>query len=105
MPIRPENKDRYPENWHAISREVKDRARWCCEWCGAVHGERHPLTGAKVVLTVAHLDHTPENCSMDNLVALCQKCHNSYDAPVRQRGRRARERRAKEAKGQRRFKL
>lgn len=34
----------------------------------------------KVVLTIAHLDHTPENCDPSNLRAWCQKCHLSYDA-------------------------
>lgn len=48
---------------------------------------RHPATGAVVVLTVAHLNHTPEDCRDENLAALCQKCHNSYDAPTRRRGR------------------
>ena len=33
----------------------------------------------RIVLTVAHLDHTPENCDYENLKALCQKCHNNYD--------------------------
>ena len=42
-----------------------------------------------IVLTVAHLDHTPENCADDNLVALCQKCHNNYDSGHRQETRRA----------------
>jgi 5-methylcytosine-specific restriction endonuclease McrA len=34
-------------------------------------------------LTIAHLDHTPENCAAENLKALCQKCHNKYDAKHR----------------------
>jgi 5-methylcytosine-specific restriction endonuclease McrA len=34
-------------------------------------------------LTIARLDHTPENCARDNLRALCQKCHNTYDAKHR----------------------
>jgi len=34
-----------------------------------------------VVLTVAHLDHTPQNCDLSNLRALCQGCHLRYDAP------------------------
>lgn len=34
----------------------------------------------RIVLTVAHLDHTPENCADDNLKALCQRCHLVYDA-------------------------
>jgi 5-methylcytosine-specific restriction endonuclease McrA len=33
-----------------------------------------------VVLTIGHLDHTPENCADDNLRALCQRCHLTYDA-------------------------
>lgn len=49
-----------------------------------------------VILTVAHLDHTPENCADDNLKALCQRCHIAYDAEhhaanaaATRRGRRA----------------
>lgn len=33
----------------------------------------------KVVLTIAHLDHTPENCADENLKALCQYHHLEYD--------------------------
>ena len=79
MPIRDENKTRYPKDWAAISRRIRRRAGDACEWCGAVNGEPNPATGSRVVLTVAHLDHTPEHCSDDNLVALCQACHLGYD--------------------------
>ena len=50
---------------------------------------RNPKTGkdAYIVLTIAHLDHTPENCSDDNLKALCQRCHNRYDAEHRKQTR------------------
>ena len=51
-----------------------------------MHGDAHPVTDAIVVLTVAHLDHTPENCAEENLVAMCQRCHNAYDAPHRRAG-------------------
>ena len=98
MPIRPENKARYPKDWRAISLRIRERAGNKCEGCGAKNGEPHPITGSKVVLTVAHLDHTPENCADDNLKAWCQKCHNSYDAPERARGIKER-RRAAAAKG------
>lgn len=37
----------------------------------------------KVVLTIAHLNHTPEDCRPENLRALCQRCHNRYDAKHR----------------------
>lgn len=87
MPIRPENRSRYPSDWKAISLRIRTRAGWICEGapgiyddCRAVHGEPHPVTGSHVVLTVAHLDHTPENVADDNLKALCQRCHLTYDA-------------------------
>lgn len=67
------------------------RARGRCEWCGARHGSPHPATGSIVVLTTAHVyDDRPEACSLLNLAALCQRCHNRHDAPSRQRRRRAR---------------
>jgi len=81
MPIKPENKARYPKNWKAISERIRFvRAGNKCEFCGAVNYEPHPITGSKVILTVAHLDHTPENCCDDNLRALCQRCHLRYDS-------------------------
>jgi hypothetical protein len=106
MPIRPENRDRYPKDWKAISARIRfERAANLCECegeCGIDHGGRcnerhhthHSLTGSKVVLTVAHLDHTPENCAEDNLKAMCQRCHNRYDAPKRREGIRERARAA-----------
>lgn len=87
MPIRPENKARYPSDWKEISERIRfERADNRCEWCDAENYQPHPETGSKVILTVAHLDHTPENCDDDNLVALCQRCHNGYDAKERARG-------------------
>jgi 5-methylcytosine-specific restriction endonuclease McrA len=85
MPIRPENRARYPTDWPAISRRIRfERAGNRCEMegCGAENGQPHPLTGSKVVLTVAHLNHDPSNCSDDNLKALCQRCHLRYDAKL-----------------------
>lgn len=117
MPIRPENKSRYPRDWREISLRVRDRADQKCEFCGVPNyqlgawivgrwwragakgnGEHdHPRQGEifpcyyldeapiwtkvkRVVLTVAHLDHQPENCADENLKALCQRCHLVYDA-------------------------
>ena len=48
----------------------------------------------RIVLTVAHLDHRPENCESDNLRAWCQRCHNRYDATMRRAGIVARRRAA-----------
>lgn len=92
VPIRPENAKRYPKDWKQISLSVREAAGWRCEGspafpeCRAVNGEPHPATRSKVVLTVAHLDHTPENCERQNLKAWCQRCHNTYDMPMRRRG-------------------
>jgi 5-methylcytosine-specific restriction endonuclease McrA len=92
MPIREENRARYPRDWKAISLAARTAAGWRCKFCGAEHGKPHPDTGAKVVLTVAHLDHRPENNDRANLRALCQRCHNAYDAPARRAGVKARRR-------------
>lgn len=96
MPIRPENRDRYPTNWREISDRIKfERAGGRCECrgecgrpydhldrderCRNRHGEPAYGTGSTVVLTTAHLDHTPENCDAGNLRAMCQGCHLHYD--------------------------
>jgi 5-methylcytosine-specific restriction endonuclease McrA len=92
MPIRPENRKRYPKDWKLRSRFVRHyRARDRCEWCGAANREPHPITGSRVVLTVAHVfDDRPEASSLLNLAALCQRCHNRHDAKARRERRRAR---------------
>ena len=89
MPIRPEMAARYPKDWKLRSRFVRFyRARNRCEWCDAENYQPHPITGSKVVLTVAHVyDMRPEASDLLNLAALCQRCHNRHDAPYRQRNR------------------
>ena len=109
MPIRPEMRDRYPAYWPEISHRIRfERAGGRCECdgrCGLDHGgdrcpeldgEPHSVTGSIVVLTVAHLNHAPEESADDNLMALCQRCHLAHDRPEHQRIarlRRSRERR------------
>lgn len=92
MPIRPENRERYPKDWKLRSRFVRFyRAKNRCEWCGAENYLSHPVTGSRVVLTVAHVfDDRPEASGLMNLAALCQKCHNGHDAKDRQRRKRER---------------
>lgn len=134
MPIKPENKARYPADWKQIRARILARAGNCCEKCKApnltmiARGEgRHAGTYmtedaevidaetgenlgqcrmsdysfdrmVRVVLTIAHLDHTPENCAPENLRAWCQKCHLAYDAE-RHRANSAATRRARKAIG------
>ena len=86
MPIKPENAKRYPADWKEIVAQVRERSDNRCEGspaypdCRAHNGELHPITGSRVVLTTGHLDHTPENCDLDNLRHWCQRCHLTYDA-------------------------
>lgn len=119
MAIRESEKARYPADWKAISKRIREAAGNRCQkcraenggmidrgrkgtsheglymtWDGRVHDEdtgafRGMCRGSewnscgritKVVLTVAHLDHQPENCADENLRAWCQKCHLTYDA-------------------------
>lgn len=86
MPIKPENRRRYPRDWRDIRDRIITRANNACEGspkfpnCRAPNAKPHPDTGSIVVLTVGHLDHTPENCGDENLRAWCQRCHLNYDA-------------------------
>lgn len=90
MPIRPENRARYPKDWKAVSLTIRQRAGWQCECegeCDTGHGPCRctaeqggsTMSGGRVVLTVAHLDHQPEHCDPSNLKAMCQRCHLAYD--------------------------
>jgi len=117
MPIKPENKARYPANWKEIRAAILARANGECEKCKAPNGspiarglgrfadtymiDSGDIYSAEdgeylgrvrhyeyectdqwimVVLTIAHLDHTPENNDPANLRAWCQRCHLRYDA-------------------------
>ena len=96
---------RYPTNWDEIATHVKAEANWKCEQCGREcrkSGESladfinrvvpkihctysYNLLAeitkkpTRLVLTTAHLDHTPENCTRSNLKALCSVCHCRMD--------------------------
>lgn len=119
MPIRPENKSRYPKDWKQIRERILQRAGNKCERCKAPNGDTiargtdkdadtymlmdgtvfNDTTGerlgmargseydekswVRIVLTIAHLDHTPENCDEGNLRAWCQQCHNRHDVAHR----------------------
>lgn len=97
MPVRSENKHYYAgQMWKDIRLATLERAGNCCEGspaypdCRAANGQAHPVTGSRVVLTIAHLDHDPGNNDPTNLRAWCQKCHNCYDAKARAAGIKAR---------------
>lgn len=88
MPIKPENRSRYPRNWREIRARILERAGHRCEWCDV---QNYAMRGAtRIVITIAHLDHQPENNSPVNLRALCQRCHLGHDRPHHLAVRRAR---------------
>lgn len=118
VPIKPENKGRYPANWKsevrpAILKRAENEHGWpCCEECAVPNhawgwrtddGTFHDggtesmardlapegATVLQIVLTIAHLDHQPENCDPANLKAWCQRCHLRYDAPRKRADARA----------------
>lgn len=106
MPIKAENAARYPADWPAIRAAILGRAGNRCECdgrCGSRHCMArpawasccvpnygtHPSTGSRVVLTIAHLDHTPEHNDPSNLRAMCQACHLAYDREHHAANRRA----------------
>ena len=62
------------------------------DWRRVDHAYDGDLVGrtVRIVLTVAHLDHTPENCDDANLLAMCQLCHLRLDASEHARSRRER---------------
>lgn len=105
-PIRPENKSRYPSDWPEIRVRILERAGNRCEGspvypeCRAVNHEPHPVTGSKVVLTIAHLEDPIEDCRDENLRALCQRCHLAYDRKRHTRNMRLNRRKEAEAAGQ-----
>ena len=94
MPIKRENLGRYPKDWKLISESIRRRSGGRCECegecglhrthpgprrCEELHNMPAKWAKGKVILTVAHLDHQPENCDRKNLKAMCQRCPLRYD--------------------------
>lgn len=77
----PMERERYPDNWEMIARAVKDSAGWRCRICGKqCRKPGMPFDTHKNTLTVAHLNHMPEDVRPENLMAMCAPCHLRYDA-------------------------
>ena len=82
------NYKEYHPKWKLISKLIRfNRANNKCEGspaypdCRAENYKPHPVTGSKVILTVAHLDQDKKNNRFKNLKALCQRCHLKHDLP------------------------
>lgn len=91
MPINPEKMKLYPggsthsKEWKIFRTSLLVRAGNRCEGtpmypdCRAENGCAHPVTGSKVVLTIAHMDHDETHADPERCRVLCQKCHLSWD--------------------------
>jgi hypothetical protein len=114
MPIKPENRAKYPADWKEIRERIRQRAGNCCEFCGIGNhligyriygGSFRRLRDVKpgtmletqgglrvkafrIVCTVAHLNHTLEDHRDEVLAFLCQRCHLAHDAPQHAESRR-----------------
>lgn len=106
----PWDRSKYPRDWEAIVATVAARAGGRCECqgecgrckpgvrCEARNHEPSPLTGKKVTLTTAHLDHDASSGDLDNLRHFCNGCHLRYDKNFhRQNATKTRIRRREEA--------
>jgi len=69
-----------PARWVLSTEELFDALMGAVSGCCEIDEDYPWREPVKVVLTVAHLDHTPENCDDSNLRAMCQRCHLRYDA-------------------------
>lgn len=77
----PMDRERYPADWKRIALEVKNAAGWRCAGCEMKCREPgEKFDTHKRTLTVHHIDHQPENCARENLIALCAGCHLRADA-------------------------
>ena len=77
----PMDRKRYPKNWKQIADDIKEKADWKCQVCGKQCRRPHEKFDThKRTLTVAHLNHVPEDCREENLKAMCAPCHLRYDA-------------------------
>ena len=77
----PMERERYPADWERIAFEKKESVGWKCERCGKqCRRPGEPFDTHKRTLTVAHLNHTPEDARPENLCAMCAPCHLRYDA-------------------------
>jgi hypothetical protein len=89
----PVDRSRYPADWPETARRIKAAAGWRCQRCGKqCRRPGEPFDTHKRTLTVAHLDHDPENPHA-RLAAFCAPCHLRYDAPEKARRRREKARR------------
>lgn len=66
-----------------VCRSHAEATTWRLQHFPTLRRREYAYRLATVVLTIAHLDHELLHNDFSNLQALCQRCHNRHDAPVR----------------------
>lgn len=84
----PWKKSRYPKNWDAIARAIKQKSGWRCAICkesfAEVQLELPALKSKKRNgLSVHHIVENPQNNAEINLIALCFVCHLKIEHEAR----------------------
>lgn len=91
----------YPENWKWLSKQIVKDAGNKCELCFAPNGvyvlrgkskdeflpwypdhsyyTKDGFKRVRIILTVHHIDSDKKNSKIQNLIALCQRCHLRLD--------------------------
>ncbi|MDR2964191.1 MAG: hypothetical protein LBU88_00250 [Treponema sp.] len=87
MSVMPKNKNRTDKIWGETLKVILEDCGNKCEFCGAKN-HTFDKSGRQVVLAIVIKDTTQENLTRDNLRALCQKCHNIFNAKKRLEARR-----------------
>ncbi len=58
----------YTSDWTmTFRRSIRERDKYTCRLCGIQQGD--------ITFDVHHIDYDKKNCSPDNLITLCKKCH------------------------------
>jgi len=96
----PVDKKKYPPEWDAFSADIRfNLAEGRCECMGECglhkttpgprrciekHGTKAMWAAGRIILTVAHLcDCDPLCVNPGHVKAMCQRCHNRLDNPMR----------------------
>jgi len=64
----------YPLTWTLLlKRSIRERDNYSCQLCGKPQVEELERIGYK--LSVHHINYCKENCNPNNLITLCNQCH------------------------------
>lgn len=91
------------ESWEALETRLEGTA-WAEDMYQSIYDEELGACSIwkpnRFTMSVAHLNHTPQDCRAENLKALCSVCHLRYDARHHAQSVKTNKLRKREALGQ-----